>query len=103
MTEPRRPDHSSQTPGREGPRIDEELLARAAEINEAVAGEFAAKALSPLDNPLIERLAELGVEDGRGGDRCAPARAPDRLLHAAWTDASRRDRAQRRRTAAVGR
>jgi hypothetical protein len=62
MTEPRRPDHSSQTPGRGRPRIDEELLARAAEINEAVAGEFAEKALSPLDNPLIGRLAELGVE-----------------------------------------
>jgi hypothetical protein len=62
MTEPRRPDHSSQTPGREGPRIDEELLARAAEINEAVAGEFAKKAVSPLDNPVIGRMAELGVE-----------------------------------------
>jgi hypothetical protein len=37
-------------------------LARAAEINEAVAGEFAAKAVSPLDNPIIERLAQLGVE-----------------------------------------
>jgi hypothetical protein len=44
------------------PPIDEELLARAAEINEAVAGEFAEKAVSPLDNPLIERLAQLGVE-----------------------------------------
>jgi len=42
--------------------IDEELLARAAEINEAVAGEFDERAVSPLQNPLIERMAELGVE-----------------------------------------
>jgi hypothetical protein len=54
--------HSSQTPGREGPRIDEVLLARAAEINEAVAGELANKAVSPLNNPVIGRMAELGVE-----------------------------------------
>jgi hypothetical protein len=62
MTEPQRPDHSSQTPGREGPRIDEEPLARAAEINEAVAGELAKKAVSPRDNPVIGRMADLGVE-----------------------------------------
>jgi hypothetical protein len=49
-------------PKRARPSIDEELLARAAEINEAVAGEFAEQAVSPLENPLIERMAELGVE-----------------------------------------
>ena len=62
MTEPQRPDRTSQTPAGQRPRIDEELLARAAEINEAVAGEFAEQAVSPLENPLIERMAELGVE-----------------------------------------
>src|SRR4051794_2807505 len=60
MAEPQRPDRTSASRGR--PRIDEELLARAAEINEAVAGEFAEKAVSPLENPLIGRMAELGVE-----------------------------------------
>src|SRR4051794_24164058 len=44
------------------PSIDAELLARAAEINEAVAGEFAERALSPLESPIIQRMAELGVE-----------------------------------------
>jgi hypothetical protein len=62
MTEPERPDRTSHTPAGRRPRIDEELLGRAAEINEAVAGEFAEKAVSPLDNPLIGRMAELGVE-----------------------------------------
>jgi len=33
-----------------------------AEINEAVASEFAEKAVSPLENPLIARLAQLGVQ-----------------------------------------
>ena len=62
MTEPRHPDQTSQTPAGGRPRIDGEFLARAAEINEAIAGEFAARALSPLENPVIERMAELGVE-----------------------------------------
>jgi hypothetical protein len=62
MTEPHRPNRSSQRSASRRPRIDEELLARAAEINEAVAGEFAEKAVSPLDNPLIDRMAQLGVE-----------------------------------------
>jgi hypothetical protein len=44
------------------PSIDAELLARAAEINEAVAGEYAEPALSPLQSPIIERMAKLGVE-----------------------------------------
>jgi hypothetical protein len=61
MTERRRPDEPKPPP-RTRPSIDEELLARAAEINEAVASEFAAQALSPLENPVIERMAELGVE-----------------------------------------
>ena len=62
MTEPRRPNETTRKPGVGRPSIDEELLARAAEINEAVAGEFAEQAISPLENPLIERMAELGVE-----------------------------------------
>ena len=62
MTEPGRPKRAPNTPAGGRPRIDEELLARAAEINEAVAGEFAERAISPLENPLIERMAELGVE-----------------------------------------
>jgi hypothetical protein len=62
MAERPRPNRPPESTGAQGPRIDEELLARAAEINEAVAGEFAEKAVSPLDNPLIERLARLGVE-----------------------------------------
>jgi hypothetical protein len=62
MTEPRRPNETTRKPGVGRPSIDEELLARAAEINEAVAGEFAERAVSPLENPLIERMAELGVE-----------------------------------------
>ncbi len=62
MTEPHRPNETTRKPGVGRPSIDEELLARAAEINEAVAGEFAERAVSPLENPLIERMAELGVE-----------------------------------------
>jgi hypothetical protein len=62
MTEPRRPDRTPETPASARPRIDQELLARAAEINEAVAGEFAGRALSPLESPVIGRMAELGVE-----------------------------------------
>lgn len=61
MTDPSRPDQpAAKRPAR--PAIDEQLLARAAEINEAVAGEFAQRAASPLQNPLIERMAELGVD-----------------------------------------
>ena len=59
MTERHRPDEPKP---RARPSIDEQLLARAAEINEAVAGEFAERAVSPLENPIIERMAELGVE-----------------------------------------
>jgi hypothetical protein len=62
MTDDRRPNETSSKPRVRRPSIDEELLARAAEINEAVAGEFAEQAVSPLENPLIERMAELGVE-----------------------------------------
>jgi hypothetical protein len=61
MTEDRR-DETAPSSGARRPPIDEELLARAAEINEAVAGEFAEKAVSPLENPIIARMAELGVE-----------------------------------------
>ena len=61
MSERRPSDESKRQPAAP-PSIDAELLARAAEINEAVAGEFAERALSPLESPIIERMAELGVE-----------------------------------------
>jgi hypothetical protein len=61
MSEHRRPDEPQREPTAR-PSIDAELLARAAEINEAVAGEFTEQAASPLDNPLIARMAELGLE-----------------------------------------
>ena len=61
MSERRPSDESKREPAAR-PSIDAELLARAAEINEAVAGEFAERALSPLESPIIERMAELGVE-----------------------------------------
>jgi hypothetical protein len=58
-----RPGPDDPTPKRAArPSIDEQLLARAAEINEAVAGEFDERAVSALENPLIGRMAELGVE-----------------------------------------
>src|SRR4051812_18142231 len=57
MTEPCRRDdlacHSRPPCG----GIDDHLLARAAQINETVAAEFAEAARSPHDNPLLERLA----------------------------------------------
>ena len=62
MIEPPRPSQTTQSSRVRRPAIDGGLLARAAEINEAVAGEFAQKARSPWENPLIERMAELGVE-----------------------------------------
>src|SRR3954454_8286612 len=61
MSEPRRHDDPKPKPAARR-SIDAELLARAAEINEAVAGEYAEPALSPLQSPIIERMAELGVE-----------------------------------------
>jgi hypothetical protein len=62
MTEPPRRTEATQHSGVGRPPIDGGLLARAAEINEAVAGEFAQRARSPLGNPVIERMAQLGVE-----------------------------------------
>jgi hypothetical protein len=61
MSERQRPDEPQREP-LPRPSIDAELLARAAEINEAVAGEFAERALSPLESPILARMAELGVE-----------------------------------------
>jgi hypothetical protein len=61
MSERRRPDEPEREPTAR-PSIDAELLARAAEINEAVAGEFAEQAASPRENPLIAQMAELGLE-----------------------------------------
>src|SRR4051794_8333755 len=64
MTERGRPKDTTHQPSAARQSIDEELLARAAEINESVAGEFAERAVSPLENPVLERMAELGVETG---------------------------------------
>src|SRR3954468_18625122 len=61
MSEHRSPNEPRREPT-SGPSIDAELLARAAAINEAVAGEFARRVVSPLESPIIERMAELGVE-----------------------------------------
>src|SRR3954447_5275834 len=62
MSEARDVDRSKAQPSANRPPIDELLLARAVEINESVAEEFAARAVSPLENPLLERMAELGLE-----------------------------------------
>ena len=62
MSEQGRPEDTTHPPSGARQTIDEELLGRAADINESVAGEFAEKAVSPLENPVLERLAELGVE-----------------------------------------
>src|SRR3954453_22692185 len=57
-----RPKDAPPQPSRARLSIDEQLLARAVEINESVAGEFAERAVSPLENPLLERMALLGIE-----------------------------------------
>jgi hypothetical protein len=62
MTERCSSNETTPSPRAGRPPIDGERLARAAEINEAVAGEFAEKAGGPLTNPLIERMTQLGVE-----------------------------------------
>jgi hypothetical protein len=62
MPEQRRPEDATPPPSGARQTIDEELLGRAAAINESVADEFAEHSVSPLDNPVLERLAELGVE-----------------------------------------
>src|SRR3954454_10535310 len=62
MTDRPRPKDATPQPSRARQSIDEELLARAVEINESVAGEFAERAVSPLENPVLARMAELGVE-----------------------------------------
>lgn len=59
MPEPRRHNNTPREPVR---RFDEPILARAAEINEAVASEFAEGAVSPMANALLVLMAELGVE-----------------------------------------
>lgn len=62
MTDRPRPKDTTPQPSGGRRYIDEELLAQAAEINESIAGEFAERAVSPLENPVLERMAELGVE-----------------------------------------
>src|SRR3954453_18183405 len=64
MTEQGRPKDTTHRPSAARHSIDEELLARAAEINESVAGEFAERAVSPLENPVLGRMAERGVDTG---------------------------------------
>ena len=62
MTEPGRRKPATDPPRAPGQSIDEELLSRAAEINESIAGEFAERAVSPIENPILQRMAELGVD-----------------------------------------
>jgi hypothetical protein len=62
MSEPAHEGDTARETKHDRPCIDEQLLARAAEINESVAGEFAQRGVSPLANPLLDRMAELGVE-----------------------------------------
>src|SRR3954471_21763671 len=62
MTDRPRPEEATPQPSGARQSIDEELLARAVEINESIAGEFAARSVSALENPVLERMAELGVE-----------------------------------------
>jgi hypothetical protein len=64
MTERECPKDTTHRPSAARQSIDEELLARAAELNDSVAGEFAERAVSPLENPVLERMAGLGVETG---------------------------------------
>jgi hypothetical protein len=56
--------------------LDEQLLRRAAEVNEALAWEFHRPARRPLANPAIRRMEALGVE------ACALARVA--LERASW-------------------
>jgi hypothetical protein len=100
MSEPRR--SHDPTPKRASrPAIGAQALARAAEINEAVAGEFAERVASPLENPLLERLAELGVETDAAVS-VALQRAHRIAFHMRRGRAPRRRRAQRRRPRTVG-
>ena len=62
MTDRPRPKETPSQPSGARQSIGEELLGRAVKINESVAGEFAERAVSPLENPVLERMAELGVE-----------------------------------------
>jgi hypothetical protein len=62
MSEPAHESDAAHEATHGRPSIDEQLLARAAEINESVADEFAERAVSRLANPLLDRMAELGVE-----------------------------------------
>src|SRR4051812_44149104 len=62
MDRPGDQDRAAPHPRRGCQTIDEQLLARAVEINEAVAGEFTEQAARPIENPLIAHLADLGVE-----------------------------------------
>jgi hypothetical protein len=62
MTESPR-DSDTQSDRCSGQRsIDEDLLVRAAQINDSIAGEFDERAASPLENAVLGRMASLGVE-----------------------------------------
>src|SRR4051794_20667150 len=62
MADPRRPRCTAESANAERPAITEELLARAVDINEALAAEFATRNLAPLHSSLFDQMEELGVE-----------------------------------------
>jgi hypothetical protein len=102
MTERRRPNETTQKPGVEHPLIDEELQARGCRDQRGRRGRVRRAAVSPLENPLIERMAELGVETDS-----AVSVALQRAHHIAFYmrrgRSPRRDGAQHRRARAVRR
>jgi hypothetical protein len=63
MSDPRT-HHDNPRPHRGAERVvvDFRLVARAVEINEAIAAEFATPTDDPRDNPAVKRLEELGFE-----------------------------------------
>src|SRR3954468_18585975 len=76
----RRHSDSARERARYRRRIDAHVLARAVAINESVADEFAGGATSPFENPLLERMAELGIEI----DAAAVSVALQRAHHTAF-------------------
>src|SRR4051794_17389267 len=62
MTDHSRRKHPARGSTHSRPSIDEQLLARAAAINESVAAEFADTVACPLENPLLAHMEGLGVE-----------------------------------------
>src|SRR4051794_39123399 len=64
MTDPCRPRRTTRSRSAQRPCLDEQLLSRAAEINDSVAAEFSEGAASPHQKWLLARMESLGVETG---------------------------------------